>query len=517
MPRAGKEVAAPSTAVTLQIFNPLTTPLSLVWVPDAAAEIEYAQIAPGDDMTQQTNIGHRWLLRTADGETVAELVTTSAPTQQLVAGENAPAAAGSSSASASAPAVAEPAPVPAGLIMLEVKNFTDAPLALVWIPDGGGEPKEYAQLAPGDTMEQQSSVGHCWRLRGAGGEAAAEAVTTSAARQQLIAENAAPPAATDAPPAAEERTLVSLEVRNATLAPLSLVWVPDGGAEPREYAQVAPGDEMAQPSNIGHRWRLRSADGASVAEVVTTSAPTQPLLASASSPATEDAAAAEKAAAEKAAAERAAAEEEALAAQVRAFYAQEVDAGVAGIRIRASARVSSTALDAAARIVRRMLRDAPAALLARLEACGCTVAVIGKDELASDIPEHRATCADAAALAAVADRTRGLGGTARVPVTSCGEENVLMGVAGEGADPHYPLESILVHAHAQAQAQAHARARARAHPLMCMWRVRRCTSSATRVEAGVVTQMRQVPTSRGAESPSSIICARRAVSLGVGV
>ena len=36
MPRAGKEVAAPSTPVTLHIFNPLTTPLSLVWVPDAA-------------------------------------------------------------------------------------------------------------------------------------------------------------------------------------------------------------------------------------------------------------------------------------------------------------------------------------------------------------------------------------------------------------------------------------------------------------------------------------------------
>ena len=37
--------------------------------------------------------------------------------------------------------------------------------------------------------------------------------------------------------------------------------------------------------------------------------------------------------------------------------------------------------------------------------------------------------------------TRGLGGTLAVPVTSCGEEN-LMAI---DADPHYRDESILVH------------------------------------------------------------------------
>ena len=48
--------------------------------------------------------------------------------------------------------------------------------------------------------------------------------------------------------------------------------------------------------------------------------------------------------------------------------------------------------------------------------------VIGECEKASDVPEHRETIVNSAQLEAVSDRTRGLGGTQAVPVTSVGGE-----------------------------------------------------------------------------------------------
>ena len=258
--------------------------------------------------------------------------------------------------------------------------------------------------------------------------------------------------------AASSSELVQLEVYNSCSEPLSLVWLP-GNGEPVEYAQVAPGGGLTQQSAIGHRWQLRQSGGGVAAEMTTTSARVQRLTAEADTRASEAASSSSSGSAGTstgtvgACASVTAADEEtrdptatdesvsSLSKQVEAFYAQEVDAGVAGIRIRASARVLPAALQAAAHILRRMLRDAPETVLSRLGEIGCAVAVIGKSEKASDVPEHRAAIEDAERLQEVADRTRGLGGTRAMPVTSVGEENLI----DIGSDPYYPCESILVH------------------------------------------------------------------------
>ena len=115
------------------------------------------------------------------------------------------------------------------------------------------------------------------------------------------------------------------------------------------------------------------------------------------------------------------------------FYAKYVDAR--GIPVIASARVPDAALLAAAAQVTRMLarREDLAAALAR---GGVRLAVMSPAEKTTDLPEH----AHLEPKAFWDARARGLGGTPKVPTTSCAEENLL----GYADDP-YDGENILVH------------------------------------------------------------------------
>lgn len=115
------------------------------------------------------------------------------------------------------------------------------------------------------------------------------------------------------------------------------------------------------------------------------------------------------------------------------FYAQQVDAG--GLPVLASARVDPLALQAAAQVVQGMMARR-ADLLAVLRAAGVRVAVIGRDEVTTDIPEY----ADLQPREHWNARTRGVGATRQRPVCSAAEEN-LLGLPGD----RYRGESILVH------------------------------------------------------------------------
>lgn len=118
------------------------------------------------------------------------------------------------------------------------------------------------------------------------------------------------------------------------------------------------------------------------------------------------------------------------------FYAKMVDAG--GIPILSSANVGDRALIAAKEIVLGMLEGRDD-LRDEMIRNGARVAIIGVDELTTDMPEHRllyeqypGTDWDT--------RARGLGATKHIPLTSVGEENVL-GLQGD----RYAGESILIH------------------------------------------------------------------------
>lgn len=115
------------------------------------------------------------------------------------------------------------------------------------------------------------------------------------------------------------------------------------------------------------------------------------------------------------------------------FYQQGLD--VDGVLILASEKVDPRAMQEAAKLIRQMLDDAPGVQKALVKG-KVRVTVMAADEYTTDVPEH--------AFLKPKDhwdrRARGLGATPRVPVVSCGEENLL----GMKNDP-YRGENILLH------------------------------------------------------------------------
>lgn len=116
------------------------------------------------------------------------------------------------------------------------------------------------------------------------------------------------------------------------------------------------------------------------------------------------------------------------------WYAQGAEAA-GGIAVVASDRTEPLALAEAVWIVDRMLARRPdiAAALARADA---RIVVMAHDEFTTDVPEH----AGMQPAEFWNRRARGLGGSPELPLTSCGEENLLC----FPGDP-YARENILIH------------------------------------------------------------------------
>jgi hypothetical protein len=94
-----------------------------------------------------------------------------------------------------------------------------------------------------------------------------------------------------------------------------------------------------------------------------------------------------------------------------------------GIAIKASSEVADEALYAACRRLTMLLSNQPV-VTANLAAAGAELHIIGREQVTSDLPEHRhlkGKKLDRYNGLTVDERTRGLGGL----LTSCGEENLL--------------------------------------------------------------------------------------------
>jgi len=105
----------------------------------------------------------------------------------------------------------------------------------------------------------------------------------------------------------------------------------------------------------------------------------------------------------------------------KGFFAKRLD--YHGIPIKAAGVVSDEALREAYQRLDMMLQHQPV-VLANLVAAGASLHIIGKDQMTSDLPEHRhmkGKKINSYNNQTVDERTRGLGGL----MTSCGEENLL--------------------------------------------------------------------------------------------
>jgi alpha-glucosidase len=105
----------------------------------------------------------------------------------------------------------------------------------------------------------------------------------------------------------------------------------------------------------------------------------------------------------------------------KSFYTKLLD--FHGVPIKAPAEVVDTAMFAAYERLSMLLSNQPT-VISNLVAAGAELHIIGRNQVTSDLPEHRALkgkpLAEYRGLT-VDQRTRGLGGL----LTSCGEENLL--------------------------------------------------------------------------------------------
>ena len=119
------------------------------------------------------------------------------------------------------------------------------------------------------------------------------------------------------------------------------------------------------------------------------------------------------------------------------FYTKWIDAD--GIPILASEVVDDEALGRARELVLRMTSKKHAAFAKALARDRVRVAILGRSQKTTDIPEH-ADLNRAFPETNWDERARGLGATKARPATSVGEEN-LLGLPGD----RYRGESILIH------------------------------------------------------------------------
>ena len=119
-----------------------------------------------------------------------------------------------------------------------------------------------------------------------------------------------------------------------------------------------------------------------------------------------------------------------------AFYTKYVD--VNGIPLISSWRVPDSAFTAAHATLYAMTSMLPKAVLDSMVGRGTRVAIMGRYEGTTDIPEHRHLASDTTLNWDL--RARGLGGDLELPLTSCAEENVLAYQIDK-----YHAEDILIH------------------------------------------------------------------------
>lgn len=118
------------------------------------------------------------------------------------------------------------------------------------------------------------------------------------------------------------------------------------------------------------------------------------------------------------------------------FYRKYTDAN--GIPIIGSRKVPDRAFWSAAKIIRFLTEALPGEVMQSLTDHGTRVGIMARYEGTTDIPEHAHLARDTSLNWDV--RARGLGGSRRLPLTTCAEENLLCYQIDK-----YHAEDILIH------------------------------------------------------------------------
>ncbi|GMH39560.1 hypothetical protein BSKO_07458 [Bryopsis sp. KO-2023] len=207
---------------------------------------------------------------------------------------------------------------------------------------------------------------------------------------------------------------------NETDRPVELIWV-DPQGQPIPYGSIRPQRRHLQDTFTTHKWRVVGEEGTILAEHVGETAKVfiRDEGASESQPWDMQA--------------------EIDALKTHPTWGQYTTRmQMRGIDILAFSIVSEEAVMRTHYVLSRMLGDSPVEVVERMVYNGSKVAIIGKKQKTSDIPEHHFVTL--AGDRSIDHSTRGLGGTTINPLCSVGEENMLM-----EDDQSYPSENLLIH------------------------------------------------------------------------
>lgn len=301
-------------------------------------------------------------------------------------------------------ATADSSPAGPSCIALTLINQTLLAVDLLFVSDGEAEEeRSYLTLLPGETRKQYTFPEHRWRCRSLSDGALLATVSCGAIEAlDVLLTNQAPD---------ESSGLLDLQLTNRTDHAAEVLWIDEDSRAERNYGRAAAGESRTQQTFAGHTWLCRATDEMRLATVVLGSVGVHLSFGRAPS--------------EPAAGPPSATEMQLDAPHTSSFYSQRIVVGETGLAIRAHAAVSPQAMASAEEVVRRMLEFTPAAVVERLVAARCTVAIIGREQLTSDVPEHSWLSGAQTGNWEYDATTRGVGGNPNVPVTSVGEENLL--------------------------------------------------------------------------------------------
>jgi hypothetical protein len=250
--------------VNLTFVNYTSRSVTVYWVDSNCMETSYKTLAAGESYVQPTFVGHVWRVRDTALLSTKIIEFAAQDTHDIVVpvGSFAPL----NDKLGCTPNVKTDA------ITLTFVNYTSRPVGVYWSGFDCTE-KLYQQLAPGQSFDQPTYLGHVWFVRDDDNKAvltqfvATDATTTHV----LIGQTAVTPAATCS---SNSATAVTYTFANLTSRKVDVYWV-DQNCKEKFYQSLAAGASYDQGTFDGHVWRLYDSESKTLLNQITVTTPTK--------------------------------------------------------------------------------------------------------------------------------------------------------------------------------------------------------------------------------------------------
>lgn len=239
-----------SEASTLHVVNRGPSPIELHWLDFKGKLVKYATIEPQGSSEQPTYAGHVWVaLR--DGKRIGWIAAPSGRATVTIDPEPATLVALSLDRR---PLTLARSPESQLAVTLEIENREPFAIEWSWLTFEGTF-QRYATIEPGTALTQPTYARHVWVVRHHGEQLGWLSAPEGGGRLSVGPSSSVrletKPLTVKVSPASTRAVTITLE--NATQRPIEWSWLGFDGSL-RQYAVVAPGASLDQPTFEGHVW-----------------------------------------------------------------------------------------------------------------------------------------------------------------------------------------------------------------------------------------------------------------------